>query len=48
MYYQDAVIKELKSLKEIPTSLMESGGIKIYTTLDLEAQKDNRFGHLIN
>lgn len=40
MYYQDAVIKELKSLKEIPTSLMESGGIKIYTTLDLEAQKD--------
>lgn len=39
MYYQDAVTDELKSLKNIPKSLIESGGLKIYTTLDLEAQK---------
>ena len=39
MYYQDAVIDELKTLKNIPSSLIESGGLKIYTTLDLEAQK---------
>lgn len=38
MYYQDAVIKELKSLKEIPDSIMNYGGLKIYTTLDLDAQ----------
>ncbi len=38
MYYQDAVYQELKSLKEIPASLIESGGIKIYTSLNLEAQ----------
>ncbi|MDE6285128.1 MAG: PBP1A family penicillin-binding protein [Bacilli bacterium] len=40
MYYQDAVLKELKNIKEIPASLVESGGIKIYTTLDMEAQKN--------
>ena len=39
MYYQDAVIDELKTLKNIPSSLIESGGLKIYTTLNLEAQK---------
>ena len=39
MYYQDSVIDELKTLKNIPSSLIESGGLKIYTTLDLEAQK---------
>ncbi len=40
MYYNDAVHKELNSLSEIPPSLIDSGGIKIYTTLDFEAQKD--------
>ena len=35
MYYQDAVIDELKTLKNIPSSLIESGGLKIYTTLNL-------------
>ncbi len=38
MYYQDAVYKELDSLDGIPDSLIESGGIKIYTSLNLEAQ----------
>lgn len=39
MYYQDAVLDELESLVEIPNSLIESGGLKIYTNLDLEAQE---------
>ena len=39
MYYQDAVIEELKSLKEIPESFLEMGGLKVYTSLDMEAQK---------
>lgn len=39
MYYQDAVIKELKSLKEIPESFLETGGLKVYTSLDINAQK---------
>lgn len=39
MYYQDAVIRELKTLREIPSSYLETGGIKIYTNLNMEAQK---------
>ena len=39
MYYQDAVIEELKSLKEIPESFLETGGLKVYTSLDMDAQK---------
>lgn len=39
MYYQDAVIRELKTLKEIPSSYLETGGIKIYTNLNMDAQK---------
>ncbi len=39
MYYNDAVIKELKSLKSIPKSFIKTGGLKIYTTLDKDAQK---------
>lgn len=38
MYYQDAVMRELNSLEEIPDSLLETGGIKIYTNLDMNAQ----------
>ena len=38
MYYQDAVYKELESLDEMPDSLVESGGIKIFTSLNIEAQ----------
>ena len=38
MYYQDAVLNELSSIKEIPSSLIDSGGLKIYTTLDMDMQ----------
>ena len=38
MYYQDAVYNELETLDKIPSSLIESGGIKIYTSLNMEAQ----------
>ena len=38
MYYQDAVFKELKTLPGIPSTYLESGGLKIYTNLDLNAQ----------
>ncbi len=40
MYYQDAVIDELKSIEAIPTSFLTTGGLKIYTNLDLELQKN--------
>ena len=39
-YFRDAVIEELNSLSEIPSSLIETGGLKIYTTLDTGAQED--------
>ncbi len=39
MYYQDAVIRELKNIREIPNSYLETGGIKIYTNLNMDAQK---------
>ena len=38
MYYQDAVFNELESIN-IPKSFLETGGLKIYTAFDLEAQK---------
>lgn len=39
MYYEDAVLKELKTLKSIPNSFMETGGLRIYTNLNMDAQK---------
>lgn len=39
MYYQDAVLKELETISSIPSSFLSTGGLKIYTTLDQEAQK---------
>lgn len=39
MYYQDAVIEELKSIKSIPSSFLETRGLKIYTTLNMDYQK---------
>ena len=39
MYYQDAVIEELKNITSIPSSLIKTGGLKIYTNLDLKAQE---------
>lgn len=38
MYYQDAVFKELEKIDNIPTSFLDTGGLKIYTSLDLNAQ----------
>ncbi len=38
MYYQDAVMDELEDLHGIPNSLIESGGLKIYTNLDMDVQ----------
>lgn len=38
-YFRDAVIDELKEIAQIPTSLIETGGLKIYTTLDKKAQE---------
>jgi penicillin-binding protein 2D len=39
MYYQDAVKDELESLDSVPKTLIETGGLKIYTSLDMDAQK---------
>ncbi|MBQ9181411.1 MAG: PBP1A family penicillin-binding protein [Bacilli bacterium] len=38
MYYEDAVINELKSINSIPDSFLKTGGLKIYTNLDMNAQ----------
>lgn len=38
MYYQDAVMRELKTINSIPESYLATGGIKIYTNLDMNAQ----------
>ncbi len=38
MYYQDAVLKELETIGGIPKSLLDSGSLKIYTNLDMNAQ----------
>lgn len=37
-YFRDAVVDELKEIAQIPNSLIETGGLKIYTTLDKKAQ----------
>lgn len=39
MYYQDAVLNELDNINIIPKDLIKSGGLKIYTTLDLDTQE---------
>jgi 1A family penicillin-binding protein len=38
MYYQDAVMEELHNIKYIPSSLIETGGLNIYTNLNINAQ----------
>ncbi len=38
LYFKDAVLNELKDLPSIPDSILTTGGIKIYTTLDEGAQ----------
>ena len=37
-YYQNAVMDELNDIKEIPKSILDTGGLKIYTYLDIDAQ----------
>ena len=37
-YYKDAVLEELKILGTIPDSFLSTGGLKIYTNLDIKAQ----------
>ncbi len=37
-YYQDAVLNELKSINSIPNNYSEIKGLKVYTTLNYEAQ----------
>lgn len=44
IYYNDAVMNELNSLGTIPNSYLDTGNIKIYTTLDLDAQKSLEAG----
>ena len=39
-YYQTAVMNELKDIKSIPKSILSTGGLKIYTYLDIDAQKN--------
>lgn len=39
MYYKQAVMEELENIDTIPTSFLETGGLKIYTYLDLNAQE---------
>lgn len=40
LYFKDAVLNELKEIPSIPDSLLTTGGIKIYTTLDSMAQNE--------
>ena len=39
LYFRDAVMDELRSIDSIPKSILDTGGLKIYTTLDFNAQK---------
>lgn len=39
MYYQDAVMEELESIDSIPSSFLDTSGLKIYTNLDINVQK---------
>ena len=40
LYFKDAVLSELKNIPGIPDSILTTGGIKIYTTLDMTAQAE--------
>jgi len=53
LYFKDVVLSELGTISSIPESILETGGIKIYTTLDSNAQSslensinDKNFGDL--
>ena len=38
LYFKDVVLSELSTISSIPESILETGGIKIFTTLDSNAQ----------
>ena len=40
MYYQDAVLNELKNKIQIPDEIIKKKGIKIYTNLDVDLQRN--------
>lgn len=40
LYFKDSVLDELSTISYIPRSLLETGGIKIYTTMDIVAQEE--------
>lgn len=40
LYFKDAVLSELKEIKTVPNSFLDTGGVKIYTSLDVNAQKN--------
>ena len=40
MYYKDAVMDELSNISSIPSSFIQTGGIKVYTNLDTKIQKN--------
>ena len=44
IYYNDAVMAELNSIESIPKSYLDTGNIRIYTTLDTNAQKALELG----
>lgn len=39
MYYQDAVKQELRNIKSVPKTLVDTGGIRVYTSLNIDLQK---------
>lgn len=39
LYFRDAVLTELNNIPTIPSSILSTGGLKIYTTLDVKAQE---------
>ncbi len=40
MYYKDAVISELEDISSIPDSYIETGGLKVYTNLNIDYQNN--------
>ena len=38
LYFKDSVLNELSTISSIPESILTTGGIKIYTTMDNDAQ----------
>lgn len=39
LYFRDAVMEELENIPTIPNSILSTGGLKVYTTLDVMAQE---------